>query len=91
LAKLEQLKIEVPVHGRVINGLNSQQGVSIQIGEGVTAQKFEGKIATVNPLPTENLNYVVEVEFANLNHSLLIGQLAKVQFMPQNQTMAEGN
>ncbi|GAB4542608.1 MAG: hypothetical protein Tsb0014_35520 [Pleurocapsa sp.] len=91
LAKLEQLKIEVPVHGRLINGLNSQQGVSIQIGEGVTAQKFEGKIATVNPLPTENLNYVVEVEFANPNHSLLIGQLAKVQFIPQNQTMAEGN
>ncbi len=82
LAKLEQLKIKVPVNGRIINALNTQQQALIQIGEGVTAPKFEGKIATVNPLPTENLNYLVEVEFANPTNSLIIGQLAQVQFLP---------
>ncbi len=89
LAKLERLKVEVPVSGRLINALTPNQQVAIQIGEGVTAQKFEGTIATVNPLPAENLNYLVEVEFDNLSNTLLIGQLAKVQFLPQ--TMAGGN
>ncbi len=89
LAKLGQLKIEVPVSGRLINALSPHQEALIQIGTRVTAQKFEGKIATVNPLPTENLNYLVEVEFANPTNSLIIGQLAQVQFLPQ--TMAGGN
>ena len=89
LAKLGQLKIAVPVSGRLINTLSPQQQALIQIGTGVTAQKFEGKIATVNPLPNENLNYLVEVEFANPTNSLIIGQLAQVQFLPQ--TMAGGN
>ena len=89
LAKLEQLKIEVPVSARLINVLSPQQQALIQIGEGVTAPKFEGKIATVNPLPTEKLNYLVEVEFANPTNSLIIGQLAQVQFLPQ--TIAGGN
>ena len=89
LAKLEQLKIEVPVNARLINVLSPQQQALIQIGEGVTAPKFEGKIATVNPLPTEKLNYLVEVEFANPTNSLIIGQLAQVQFLPQ--TIAGGN
>ena len=89
LAKLGQLKIAVPVSGRLINTLSPQQQALIQIGTGVTAQKFEGKITTVNPLPTENLNYLVEVEFANPTNSLIIGQLAQVQFLPQ--TIAGGN
>ena len=54
----------------------------------MTAKKFEGKIATVNPLPTEKLDYLVEVEFTNSTNDLLIGQLARVQFMPQ--TVAGG-
>lgn len=89
LAKLEQLKVVVPVNTRIINALNPQQEALIEIGEGVTAQKFTGKIATVNPLPTKKLNYLVEVEFANPNNSLIIGQLARVQFLPQ--TIAGGN
>jgi len=88
LAKLEQLKIAVPVNSRIINALNEQQEALIQIGEGVTAQKFAGKIATVNPIPNEKLNYLVEVEFANPTSSLIIGQLAQVQFLPQ--TIAGG-
>lgn len=88
LAKLEQLKIAVPVNSRVINALDEQQEALIQIGDGVTAQKFTGKIATVNPIPNEKLNYLVEVEFANPTNSLIIGQLAQVQFLPQ--TIAGG-
>ena len=89
LAKLEQLKITVPVNSRIINALDKQQEAVILIGEGVTAQKFAGKIATVNPIPNEKLNYSVEVEFVNTSNSLLIGQLAQVQFLPQ--TIAGGN
>jgi DNA-binding NarL/FixJ family response regulator/multidrug efflux pump subunit AcrA (membrane-fusion protein) len=83
LARLEQLKIEVAVNSRLINVLSPNQPAVIQIGSGVTAQKFEGKIATVNPLPTEKLDYLVEIEFANPTNSLIISQLAQVQFLPQ--------
>ena len=89
LAKLEQLKITVPVNSRIINALDEQQEVIIQVGEGVTAQKFAGKIATVNPIPNEKLNYSVDVEFTNTSNSLIVGQLAQVQFLPQ--TIAGGN
>ena len=82
LAKLEQIKVAVEVNSRIINVLDKQQGATIQIGQGVTAQKFAGKIATVNPIPNENLNYSVEVEFTNPSNSLIIGQLAHVQFLP---------
>ena len=88
LAKLERLKITVPVNARLINALSPTQPAIIQLGSGVTAQKFEGKIATINPLPTQKLNYLVEVEFTNSTDDLLIGQLAQVQFMPQ--TIAGG-
>ena len=88
LAKVEQLKIAVPVNSRLINALSPEQTAVITIGSGVTAQKFEGKIATVNPIPTEKLNYLVEVEFTNSTDDILIGQLAQVQFMPQ--TVAGG-
>lgn len=86
LARLEQLKIEVAVNSRLINVLSPNQPAVIQIGLGVTAQTFEGKIATVNPLPTEKLDYLVEVEFANPTNALIISQLAQVQFLPQRIT-----
>jgi multidrug resistance efflux pump len=86
LAKLEQLKIVIPVDARLINVLSPQQEALIQLGSGVTAQKFAGKIATINPLPTEKLEHLVEIEFANPNNSLIVGQLAQVQFMSQTIT-----
>jgi DNA-binding NarL/FixJ family response regulator/multidrug efflux pump subunit AcrA (membrane-fusion protein) len=89
LAKLAQLKVAVPVSGRLVNALNPQQRALIQIGEGVTAQKFEGKIAVINPIPDEKLNYLVEVKFANPTNSLIISQLAQVQFLPEK--IAGGN
>ncbi len=83
LAQLENLKIEIPVSSRLINGLNRDLDVMIQIGSGMTAEKFAGKITTVNPLPTKNLDYLVEVEFANPAESVIVGRLAQVQFLPQ--------
>lgn len=88
LAKLDRLKVEVAVNSRLIDALSPEQIAIVRLGSGVTARKFEGKIATVNPLPTEKLNYLVEVEFINATNSLLVGQLAQVQFM--SQTIAEG-
>jgi hemolysin D len=89
LSQLAELKVTVPVNARLINVLSPTQQASIQIGEGVTAQKFEGKIAVINPIPDEKLNYLVEVEFANPTNSLIISQLAQLQFLPQ--TLAGGN
>lgn len=86
LAKLAQLKVAIPVNGRLINALIPEQQALIEIGEGVTAQKFEGKIAVVNPIPNEKLNYLVEVEFSNPTNSLIISQLAQVQFLPPTVT-----
>jgi hemolysin D len=83
LAKLEQLKVNILVNARLINVLTPEQTAIIKLGSGVTAQKFEGKIATVNPIPNEKLDYLVEVEFTNSTNNLLVGQLAQVQFMPQ--------
>ena len=83
LAELEEIKVAVEVNSRIINVLDKQQEVTIQIGSGVTAQKFAGKIATVNPIPNEKLNYSVEVKFANPSNSLIVGQLARVQFLTQ--------
>lgn len=88
LAQVEQLKIVVPVDARLINALSPEQTAIVKLGSGVTAKKFEGRIATVNPLPTEKLNYLVEVEFTNTTNNLLIGQLAQVQFV--SQTIAGG-
>jgi DNA-binding NarL/FixJ family response regulator/multidrug efflux pump subunit AcrA (membrane-fusion protein) len=86
LAQLKQMKVEVPVNARLINALRSGQRAIIKVGEGEAARQYEGAIATINPLPAENLNYLVEVQFDNPTHSLLSGQLARVQFLPQATT-----
>ncbi len=86
LAQLKQMKVEVAVNARLIDALRPSQGAIIKVGEGKAARQFEGAIATINPLPTENLNYLVEVQFDNPTHSLLSGQLARVHFLRQATT-----
>lgn len=83
LANLDLLRVSIPVNARLINALSPEQTAIVQLGSGVTTQKFEAKIATVNPIPNQKLDYLVEVEFINPTNAILVGQLAQVQFIPQ--------
>ena len=83
LANLDLLRVSIPVNARLINALSPEQTAIVQLGSGVTTQEFEGKIATVNPIPNQKLDYLVEVEFINPTNAILVGQLAQVQFIPQ--------
>ncbi|HCF28333.1 MAG TPA: hypothetical protein DEV81_14285 [Cyanobacteria bacterium UBA11049] len=79
LAKIEDLKVQVPVSASAINSLYIGQRAVVQVGMG--RQKFEATIVTINPLPAQNLTYTVEVQFKNSVNALLVGQSAKVHFL----------
>lgn len=80
LAQMKQLKVEVPVNARLINALDRERLALVKLGVGATVREFPAKVTTINPLPSEDLNYKVEVEFANNTDALLIGQAAAVYF-----------
>jgi hypothetical protein len=44
--------------------------------------KISATVVTINPLPAKNLTHIVEVKFANFANSVLVGQSAKVRFLP---------
>jgi DNA-binding NarL/FixJ family response regulator/multidrug resistance efflux pump len=83
LAQLSNLHVEVAVNARLINALHTGQSVLVKVGTGKNAQKFNGKIVLINPLPNQELNHIVEIQFKNSSNALLVGQLASVQFFPQ--------
>ena len=79
LAKLGNLKVQVPVSVSLINTLYIGQRAAVQVGMG--RQKVEATVVTINPLPAQNLTYTVEVQFKNSVNALLVGQSAKVHFL----------
>jgi len=79
LAKIGNLKVQVPVSASVINSLYIGQRAVVQVG--MERQKFEATVVTINPLPAQNLTYTVEVQFKNSVNALLVGQSAKVYFL----------
>lgn len=81
LAKLGDLKVQVPVSASLIDSLSIGQRATVQVGIGSQARKFTATVVTINPLPTQNLTYTVEVQFKNSENALLVGQLAKVHFL----------
>jgi multidrug resistance efflux pump len=78
LAQLDKLIVEVPVNARLINSLKIDQNVNIKLP--IDNKTIIGKIVTINPLPSANLNHTVEIEFDNKENSLLSGQEAEVKF-----------
>jgi hemolysin D len=80
LTQMKELKAEISVNARIINGLKVGQPATVTILTGLGSQEFIGKIVTINPIPSENLSHTVEVQFANPTDLLLIGQPAKVHF-----------
>ncbi|BAY61813.1 response regulator [Calothrix brevissima NIES-22] len=83
LAQLKYLNVEVLVNARIINALRPGQKATVKVGVGKTAQKFTGKIITINPIPAENMNHSVEIQFENPEDALLVGQMASIQFLKE--------
>lgn len=83
LAQLRYLNVEVLVNARLINALRRGQKATVQIGTGEAAQKFNGQIVTINPLPSEDMSHTVEIQFENPTDALLVGQMADIRFLPE--------
>ncbi len=82
MAQMKKLKVEIPIKASLINAvLPGQQGM-VKVGVGSESQEFPATITTINPLPNEQLNHIVEVQFENTDNLLLVGQLAAVHFLP---------
>ncbi|MGB7845221.1 MAG: efflux RND transporter periplasmic adaptor subunit [Candidatus Acidiferrum sp.] len=80
LAKLDHMIAEVPVAAQVISQLRA--GQSAQVGlPSVPPRKVEGRIRAINPLPSQNMTHIVEVEFDNPTLLLMAGQPAEVRFV----------
>jgi multidrug resistance efflux pump len=82
LAQLKYLNVEVSVNARLNNALRRGQKATVKVGIGETAQKFNGEIVTINPLPSENMSHIVEIQFENPTDALLVGQIAAIHFLP---------
>lgn len=80
MAQINQLKIDVPVHARLINALHLGQKASIKVGVGKESRIFTGKVISINPLPSKDLTHKVEVQFENPTDSILVGQAAAINF-----------
>lgn len=83
LANLQQLTVEIAVNARLVNAFQPGQPALIKVGMGPGAKEFNGKVFTINPLPSENLNHAIAVEFENSQNALLLGQVAIVQLLPE--------
>jgi hypothetical protein len=44
-------------------------------------QQVEGKVRTINPLPSANMTHLTEIEFENPTRLLLAGQPTEVRFV----------
>jgi multidrug efflux pump subunit AcrA (membrane-fusion protein) len=83
LTEMKQLKAEIAVNARLINALEIGRKASIKIITAGGSQEFTGAIATINPIPSENLSHTVEVQFNNPTNLLLVGQPVAVNFLAE--------
>jgi multidrug efflux pump subunit AcrA (membrane-fusion protein) len=80
MSQIDRLIVEVPVSSRLVNSLQVDQGAVIQIGTDSNSFQMDGRIVSINPLPSDDFNHLVKVQFSNPNDLLLVGQPAKVHF-----------
>jgi multidrug resistance efflux pump len=80
LAKLDRMIAEVPVAAKMISEL--RVGQSAQVGlSSLPPREVEGRIRAINPLPSQNMTHIVEVEFDNPTLLLVAGQPAEFKFV----------
>ncbi|OLB31634.1 MAG: hypothetical protein DMG41_07820 [Acidobacteria bacterium] len=80
LAKLDHMIAEVPVAAQMISELSLGQSAQVGLFSS-PPRKVEGRIRTIDPLPSQNMTHIVEVEFDNPTILLVAGQPAEVKFM----------
>jgi multidrug efflux pump subunit AcrA (membrane-fusion protein) len=83
LAELKSLKVRVAVSSSLVEKLRLGQRASVQIGKEASARNFEATVVTINPIPGKDQTHEVEVQFQNPQEALLVGQTAKVRFIPE--------
>ncbi len=80
LAKLDRMIAEVPVAAQMISELRVGQTAQVRLSS-LPAREVEGRIRAINPLPSQNMTHIVEVEFDNPTLLLVAGQPAEVRFV----------
>jgi multidrug resistance efflux pump len=80
LAKLDRMIAEVSVAAPMISELRVGQSAKVGLSSS-PPREVEGRIRAINPLPSQNMTHVVEVEFNNPTLLLVAGQPAEVRFM----------
>jgi multidrug resistance efflux pump len=80
LAKLDRMIAEVPVAAQMISELRVGQRAQVELAS-LPPREVEGRIRAINPLPSQNMTHVVEVEFDNPTLLLVAGQPAEVRFV----------
>ena len=71
---------EVPVAAQMISELRVGQLAQVGLSS-FSSREVQGRIRTINPLPSQNMTHVVEVEFDNPTLLLVAGQPAEVRFV----------
>ena len=80
LAKLDRMIADVPVAAQMISGLRVGQSARVTIPS-APSQPVQARIRTINPLPSQNMTHIVEVEFDNPTLLLVAGQPAEIRFV----------
>ena len=80
LAKLDQMIAEVSVAAPMISELRVGELAKVRLSS-LPPREVEGRIRIINPLPSQNMTHIVEVEFDNPTLLLMAGQPAEVRFM----------
>jgi multidrug resistance efflux pump len=80
LAKLDRMIAEVPVAAQMIWELKVGQAARVGLSS-LPPREVEGRIRAINPLPSQNMTHIVEVEFDNPTLLLVAGQPAEVRFI----------
>ena len=80
IADLDSIIVEVQVAGRLVNALRVGQAAQISLPT-LPPRQERGVIRTISPLPSGNMNHVVEVLLPNQSGELLSGQPAQVRFV----------
>jgi multidrug efflux pump subunit AcrA (membrane-fusion protein) len=80
VARLDVLVAKVEVGARVVNALHLKQRALVTLPS-VPPQNVEGMVTTISPVPTEDMNHIIEVEFRNDLGTLWSDQPAEVHFL----------
>jgi HlyD family secretion protein len=80
LAKLDRMIADVPVAAQMISVLRVGQSAQVRLPS-LPSQEVDARIRAINPLPSQNMTHIVEVEFDNPTLLLVAGQPAEVRFV----------